>query len=114
MNQFAGEAPVLIIVVTEKSIYSARLGGLLRSTKYNLVDIGIVCDHFTLQAAELGIGTCMIGWFNEKALKKSLNIPKNKKIDVVISMGYKAENLKPREKKRKPLEQISRYLKNEK
>ncbi len=110
MNKFAEDAPVLIIVITEKSLYSARLGGLLRSTKYSLIDIGIVCDHLTLQAAELGLGTCMIGWFNEKNLKKTLSLPKNKKIDLVISMGYKANNLETRKKKRKSLDEISKYL----
>jgi nitroreductase len=44
-----------------------------------------------LQAEELGIGSCWIGWFNEKALKKEMKIPKDKKIDVVIALGYPAE-----------------------
>lgn len=110
MNKFVEDAPVLIVVVTEKSLYSARLGGLLRSTKYSLIDIGIASDHLTLQAAELGIGTCMIGWFNEKNLKKTLNLPKNKKIDLVISMGYQVADQKTREKKRKPLDEIIKYL----
>lgn len=66
LNKFAFSAPVLIVVLREKSRYAARLAGTLRDVKYSLLDIGIACDHLTLRAAELGLGTCWIGWFNEK------------------------------------------------
>ena len=29
------------------------------------MDIGVTAEHFCLQAAELGLGSCMIGWFDE-------------------------------------------------
>ena len=40
-----------------------------------LIDIGIAAEHFCLQAAEEGLGTCMLGWFNEKSVKKLINVP---------------------------------------
>jgi nitroreductase len=61
-----------------------------------------------LQAAEEGIGTCWLGWFNEKAVKKALNIPRSKKIDTLISVGY-PETDATREKARKPLTEISEF-----
>ena len=67
-NKFVKTAPVLIVAITEYSVYYARLGGMLRNVKYNLIDIGIACEHLVLQAAELGLGTCWLGWFNENAL----------------------------------------------
>lgn len=111
MNKFARTAPVLIVVVTERSSYTARLGGMFRDVKYNLIDIGIVCDHLTLQAAEIGLGTCWLGWFNEKALKKSLGLAKNTHVDIVIAMGYpEDETAIPRPKKRNDLDDIRSYL----
>lgn len=107
MNSFAKNAPVLIAVITEKSTCAARLGGYFKGTQYNLIDIGIVCEHIVLQAAEEGIGTCWIGWFNEKYAKKSLQLPSSKKIDIIISMGYPAEET--RVKSRKDLEAIRKY-----
>ena len=44
------------------------------------------------------------------AVKKILNIPKAKKIDILISMGY-PKNKEIRDKTRKPLEQIRRFYK---
>ena len=108
-NSFVKEAPVLIIVQTLKSTYIARMGGLLRNVKYNLIDLGIACDHLVLQAEELGLSTCFLGWFNEKAVKKVLSLPKSSNIDVMICMGYAGE-IPEKTKERKPLEKTRRFF----
>ena len=105
---FVKEAPVIVVIITEKSSYAARAGAFLKNIQYSLIDIGIACEHFVLQAAEEEVGTCMIGWFNEKKVKKVLNLSKSVKIDMLISMGY-AESEKIREKTRKPIEEIREY-----
>ena len=110
MNQFAQKAPVLVAVVSEKEKFLASFGGQVRDTQYCLVDIGIACEHLILQAQELGIGSCWMGWFDEKALKKELRVPKDKKIDIVIALGYPVEDqIVP--KTRKSLAEISSFNK---
>ncbi len=108
MNKFAQEAPVLVAVVSEKGKFLASFGGQVRDTRYCLIDIGIACEHLILQAQELGIGSCWIGWFDEKALKEEMRIPKNKKVDIVIALGYSGEE-KIVPKKRKTLLDISSF-----
>lgn len=108
MNKFAKEAPVLVAVVSEKMQWTAALGAQVRDTRYALIDIGIACEHFVLQAQELGIGSCWTGWFDEGALKAELNMAKDKKIDIVLALGYPAEE-KTVSKKRKPLEMMSSF-----
>ncbi len=110
MNAFVRTAPVLIVVVTEQSTYIARLGGQIRSVRYNLIDIGIACEHLVLQAVDLGLGTCWLGWFNDKAVKRVLGLPKSSKVDVMICLGYPAESAKPRQKRRQTLAEIRRYF----
>ena len=108
MNKFAQEAPVLVAVVSEKEKFLASFGGQVRNTSYCLVDIGIACEHLVLQAEELGIGSCWIGWFDEKALKEELGVSKRKKIDIVIALGFPGED-KFVPKVRKPLEGMSSF-----
>lgn len=108
MNSFAKEAPVLIIVITERTSYIARLGGYFKGVQYSLIDIGIACEHLVLQAEEEGLGTCWLGWFNEGAARNILRLPRDKKIDIVISLGYPQEE-ELRDKTRKPLDQIRRF-----
>ncbi len=108
INSFAKNASVIIVVIAEQSTYAAKLGGYFRGTQFNLIDIGIACEHLILQAAEQEIGTCWLGWFNEKEVKKVLGLSNKKKVYLLISMGYpEAEFV--REKKRKSLNEIRKY-----
>jgi len=109
INSFCKTAPVIVVVISEKSKFLARIGGMFRGTKYYLIDIGITCEHFVLEAEDLGLGTCWIGWFNERAVKSILNIPQNKKIDILIALGYyDMEKLGP-EHGREPMDKIASF-----
>lgn len=108
INMFVKEAPVIIVVVSEKEKFLSKIGAYLRQTSYYLIDIGIAAEHLVLQAQELGLGSCWIGWFDERQVKKVLNIPKNKKVDILIALGYPKED-KPRDKERYSLEKISSF-----
>jgi len=108
MNAFAKKAPVIIAVVRQSSQYASKLGGMFRGTDFSLLDIGMACEHLVLQAAEEGLGTCILGWFNEKNVKKILNLPFSSKVDLLISLGHPAEK-HPRPKNRKTLEEIREY-----
>ncbi len=108
LNQFIKTAPVLIVTVTENSKYIARLGGKIRDVRYNLIDIGIAGDHLTLQAQELGLGTCWLGWFREEGVKAVLGLPEKARIDIMFSLGYPDDSSLP-EKKRRQLDDIRYY-----
>lgn len=110
MNSSVKDAPVLVVVVRDRSKYLAILGGRCRGIPFSLIDIGIACEHFVLQAVEEGIGTCYMGWFNETAVKKVLDIPRSMKADLIISMGYPAD-AQERVKTRKLLSEIHRFNK---
>ena len=84
-NKFATEAPVIAVLVIEKAKLIAQLGGKVKNQEYAQYDIGIAAAHFCLQAEELGLGTCMIGWFNQRKIQQLLHIPKKRKIGLVIS-----------------------------
>lgn len=108
-NRFAVQSPVMVVFVIEKAKLIAQIGGAVKDMEYPQIDIGIAAAHFCLQAAELGLGTCMIGWFNEKKIKELLNIPDKKRIGLVISLGYPPDDYKLRLKIRKPIEDICCY-----
>lgn len=108
MNQFALDASALVAVVTEKMKWAARLGARFRGVQYSLVDVGIACEHLVLQAAEEGVASCWLGWFNEGAVKKSLGIPRGKKVDLLLCLGYAADAT-VRSKVRRPLDAVRRY-----
>ncbi len=109
MNTFCKKAPVIVVVISEESKFLARVGGMFRGTKYYLIDIGIAGEHFVLQAQDLGLGTCWIGWFNEQGVKSALNIPQDKKIDILIALGYYNKENVCLKHGREPLDKIASF-----
>ncbi len=102
-NRFALQAPVILVIVMEKPRVITELGIRIKKKEWSLMDIGIAAEHFCLQAAELGLGTCMLGWFREKNVKELLGIPRAKTVGLLITLGYPASDYRLRSKKRKPL-----------
>lgn len=105
LNQFVQKAPVIVVVVCEPGNLTSRLGGKIKKKQFQFIDLGIAAQHFCLQATSLGLGTCIIGWFDEKKLKKILQIPDNKEVGLLITVGY-PEKEKQGPRKRKNLDQI--------
>jgi len=104
MNNFAVQAPVVIAIVLEKPNFTSKIGSVIKDKEYPLIDIGIAANQFCLQAAELGLGTCILGWFDEKKIKKLLNVPSSKRIPILITLGYSDARL--RGKTRKPIDKM--------
>ena len=108
MNKFAVDAPVLIIISEEPYVKSAALGAKVKTNDYRSMDIGIAAAYLTAEAAAQGLGTCILGWFDNEKLQKLCGI--DHPIRLVITLGYPGEKDQPREKKRKELDQLVSWL----
>jgi len=99
MNKFAYDAPVIVAIVLEKPNAMSKIGSVLKGKDYTLMDIGIVATHFCLQATDLGLGTCIVGWFDEKKVRKLLQIPNKKRIPLLLTVGYTTAELRNKQRK---------------
>jgi nitroreductase len=106
-NKFSLAAPVLVAIVNENPLMTSFFGRFAHGRDFSLVDTGIVASHFCLKATEEGLGTCILGWFNEKNVKKILKIPRDKSVSLIIAVGYPADS--HNRKIRKPIEKIRKY-----
>lgn len=109
LNRFTPGAPVIAVIAIEKQDVLHRVGIFMQGRSYPLIDIGIASIQLCLRAAELGLGTCMIGWFNERKIKKLLGIPARMRLGLLVTIGYPAADLPPREKVRKSLDETRTY-----
>ncbi|MBU4601983.1 nitroreductase family protein [bacterium] len=107
-NRFSLQAPVLILLLSERSSFFSRIGSAVKDKQFSLIDIGITAEHLCLQAVEEGLGTCMLGWFNERGVKKLLNIPQQIRVELIITMGYPISD-EIEHKERKEINQIRSY-----
>lgn len=104
LNKFAAEAPCHILIVQESPNFTARIGGWIKNKHYPLIDCGIAASHLTLAATQEGLGSCIMGWFDEKKIRKLLGIPSSKRILLDVAIGYSTQQ--HREKVRKDLNDI--------
>lgn len=103
INKFAYEVSTYIIICET----NAKLNPVLKvaNQHYAQIDIGIAAANITLCATQLGLGSCIIGHFNESKVKGLLNIPKNIPVRLIIALGYPTSE-KIRKKTRKPINEI--------
>ena len=107
LNRFIHQVPVIVAVVLEKANFTSSIGSVIKDKEYTLLDLGIAANNFCMQATESGLGTCMIGWFDEKKVKQILNVPTAKRVPLLIAVGYSAAET--RKKIRKPMDKIRKY-----
>ncbi|MDL2253083.1 nitroreductase family protein [Ruminococcaceae bacterium OttesenSCG-928-I18] len=108
-NPWADKAGAFIIVVEEPAVLMPQVRKLVDSQYFAKGDMGAACYGITLQAEELGLGSCIIGIFDRAKLRELLAIPKESPIFIMIALGYPADD-KVREKTRKDLSEIVRYV----
>ena len=109
MNSFVAQAQVIIVIVREKANMSSKVGATIKNKDYSLFDIGIATENICLQAEAEGIGSCIIGWFDEKLIRKLLSVPGSKRVELLITLGYSLSE--KREKRRKPLDDVVSFNK---
>ena len=108
MNKFATQAPVMIVLSEGSYNTTAAAGSKIKKNDYRSIDIGILTAYITAQATSLGLSTCILGWLDDKKIRKicSLDSP----VRLVIALGYASEDDKLREKKRKQIDEFVNYI----
>jgi nitroreductase len=104
INKFVATAPMLVVQVSLLPNPASMLGGLIKNKQFVSMDNGIAAAHFCLAAAELGLGTCILGWFDEKKIKKLLQIPAAYRVELVHCVGFPVDGI--RKARRKPFSRI--------
>ena len=86
-------APVILVVCYDRE--RDWKNKLMPGYESGETDAAIVCTHMMLQAFELGIGSCWVGYFNAQTVKEALGLPENVTVSALLPMGYPAEDAKP-------------------
>ncbi len=115
-QQWMNEAPVYIVCIGDSS---SRLdeNNTVKwdenspdpELKQIIRDTAIAIEHMVLTAEQLDLSTCWIAWFTQDDIRPVLNIPEDKYVIAILTIGYSDESPKPRP--RKSFEEIVRYEK---
>ena len=82
--------------------YSTKKGD-----RWQMFDVGVACQTFCLAAHEQGLGTVIMGIWDEDGITELLDIPENQELAALIAIGYPAEE--PSAPKRKSVEDLLTY-----
>ena len=108
MNKFATNAPVLIVLSEMPYVASAALGAKVKKNDYRSIDIGILAAYITAEAAAQGLGTCILGWLEDQAIREICGL--EGAVRLVITLGYATAEDKLRAKKRKDITELVKII----
>lgn len=104
-------APVVVVMTTKKKRCAYERDGSFTTKKedrWEMFDAGIACQTLCLAAWAKGLGTCIMGIYDEDKVPALLEVPEDQYVTAIVSMGYPAET--PKAPKRKPLEEKVQYV----
>ncbi len=108
MNKFTANAPVFIVISEGAYNKTALVGSKIKDQDYRSVDIGLATSQMCLSATEIGLSTCILGWFDEKKVQKLIG--EKSRIRLIIALGYASETEKHRQKVRKDFEDVVTFI----
>ena len=105
------KAPAIVVVAyVEKRSGFERDGSHTTSkgSEWEMFDAGIATQTLCLAAHEKGLGTCIMGIFEDKAVAEAINLPEGQKVGALVAIGYPAEE--PAAPARKEADQLVQFL----
>ena len=96
-QEFVGDAPIIILACGDHN-----------KSEDCEADTALAIENLVLEAHNLGLGTCIIGYFDREIAKSIFKLEEDLTVYYLITLGYSDEN--PKEKKRKPLEEVYEFL----
>ncbi len=107
MNKFSSDAPIQLVISEENYCRTAAVGSKLKHNDYRSIDIGIVTAYITAEATAQGLGSCILGWFDNDKIKSICELKGD--VRLVICIGYANADDKLRNKKRKDFNELISY-----
>lgn len=104
MNKFTTDAPVMIVISEDSYNKTAGIGSKVKNNDYRSIDIGITTAYLTAEAAAQGLGTCILGWFDDKKIREICGIKNT--VRLVVSLGYAKDDSVIPPKKRKQYNEL--------
>lgn len=95
-------APALVVLTYVSGVAGYNPDGSFTTSRgeaWECFDAGIACQTFCLAAWEKGLGTCIMGIFEEEKVAKTIGLPEGKRIGALIALGWPDEEPKVRPRK---------------
>ena len=104
INDFVADADALIVISEMPVVVSPVMEARMEGQNFRDIDIGIVAAYITAEAAAQGVGSCIVGLFDDEKIREicGLTTP----VRLLITLGYPQTGMKAREKRRKDMAEL--------
>lgn len=107
--RWAADAGAIIALGMERSAVTHKVAPRISGVDYPLLDLGIAGEHLVLQAEELGLGTCWIGWIKPKEVRRIVGWPRGIEPVGLVTVGWPAPGERVA-RPRLPLEELVKWI----
>ena len=104
------QIPMLVAVTFIKGRSGFERDGSYSTKKgdrWQMFDVGVACQSFCLAAKEQGLGTVIMGIFDEEKITELLEIPPERELAALIAVGWPDDD--PQAPKRKAVTDLLEY-----
>ena len=103
------DAPVALIICYDKNTSWKRP---FDGKEHGDIDASIVASHMMLEAAELGLGSTWVCYYDPAAIVKEFSLPENLVPSSILPLGYPAGDAKPAplHLERKPITDTVKFI----
>ena len=105
------QAPVLVVVTMLKGRSGYERDGSFstpQGTHFQSLDAGIATEAFCLAAHELGVGSVIMGIYDEAKVAAAIQLPETQGVAALIALGYPDET--PVAPKRKTVDDLLTFI----
>jgi len=102
-QDFIAQAPINLVFCIDP-LRSAKRYGKRGETLYSIQDATISCAYVHLACVDLGLGSVIVGAFDEEEVSRILNTPPILRPIIILPIGY--PNEKPRKTPRRKLDDL--------
>ena len=110
-SKVAVAAPAIVLITYIKGVAGFDSDGTpstKKGSEWQMFDAGIAAQTFCLAAYEKGLGTVMMGYFDEDEIKKVIDIPQDQAVAAMIPIGY--PNINPQAPVRKEADELVTFI----
>ena len=110
LNLWTNYAPAFIVVAEDaEPVLMPKVAAVYGAKHFAEGDVGMATAFLLLEAAELGLGCCVLGTFDDGDVKKLLEIPEGDTVRAIVAVGYPADDTQ-RRKNRKEVSAVTRII----
>ncbi|MEA4853199.1 MAG: nitroreductase family protein [Christensenella sp.] len=109
LNLFVREVPVFVVITEEHAKLLPAPEKKYGSQHFAQIDVGLCAAYLTFAAADEGLGSCMIGMFQDEKVKELVGAPHESTVRLVVALGYSADQKAPRKKVRRSIAESVSY-----